>query len=149
MAANHLIGQLFPLIGLGMSLHCHTLFLPSFSLSLYVSTSLPPSYPSLSLCLHFSPSFISLPLPCLCIHFSLLYIPPSLCISLNSSSVPSPFHLLNLFHSSLSSPPLSPNPSLLPSFSPALTLVLAPHLARSYHHLFPLPMFEEQEENRM
>lgn len=27
----------------------------------------------------------------------------------------------------------------------ALTLVLAPHLARSYHHLFPLPMFEEQQ----
>lgn len=26
----------------------------------------------------------------------------------------------------------------------ALTLVLAPHLARSYHHLFPLTMFEEQ-----
>ena len=24
-----------------------------------------------------------------------------------------------------------------------LTLVLAPHLARSYHHLFPLPMFNE------
>ena len=26
---------------------------------------------------------------------------------------------------------------------PGLTLVLAPHLARSYHHLFPLPMFTE------
>nr|NP_001071980.1 zinc finger protein [Ciona intestinalis]BAE93308.1 zinc finger protein [Ciona intestinalis] len=27
----------------------------------------------------------------------------------------------------------------------ALTLVSAPHLARSYHHFFPLPMFKEQE----
>ena len=33
-------------------------------------------------------------------------------------------------------------PAVCPSFK-GLTLVIAPHLARSYHHLFPLDAFQE------
>lgn len=56
---------------------------------------------------------------------------PCLCLS---SSLPPSLSLTSILYSPFSYTPPSPI---------GITLVLAPQLARSYHHLFPLQMFKE------
>ncbi|CAI5972361.1 unnamed protein product [Closterium sp. NIES-65] len=105
------------------------------------SASLPPPAITSSTCHHFL-HLPSLPPPAItsstCHHF--LHLP--------SLPPPAISNVLAFFPLSLASP--SPHPTFsrvcaLPAECPvcALTLVSSPHLARSYHHLFPVPPFSE------